>query len=284
MGCNDNEPPLVICPSPTSPIFADPMTCAAMVELEPILEDSCMDATLLCFRSDGLDCSAPYPVGITTVTYTAYDIAGNNGACSIDVIVENCEGCMCEMETSCCDSSPNLIINGDFESELFGLEETDFVQYTDIQVSSILPGGFGIVSSMEASTICENWLVDDLTTNCDGLGNFMVVNGRTGLGKAKFWEQTINNLDTSRTYKFCASFRHLEQCCFDVLPTIEIIVDGQAVDTFTIQTDGANPCNWYDYTYTFAPTNFTTNIQFFLEESSLGDGNDFAIDNIQLLD
>jgi len=47
------------------------------------VSDDCDPApTLICMRSDGLDCLAdPYPCGVTTVTWTATDLAGNSSEC-----------------------------------------------------------------------------------------------------------------------------------------------------------------------------------------------------------
>ena len=123
-------------------------------------------------------------------------------------------------------------------------------------------------------------MVDDHTTNCDGEGNFLVVNGQTGqTGSAVFWEQTME-VDTG-TYKLCASFKHLEQCCFDVTPTIDIIINERIRETVTVdQTDGSDPCSWQDYTFSFEVTNSPITIQFALDETALGDGNDLAVDDI----
>lgn len=181
----------------------------------------------------------------------------------------------------CCDSLENQIVNGDFD---FGREgfETEYQFENDISVSSILPGSYGVINTEEANSICDNWMVDDHTTNCDGAGNFLVVNGRTGQpGSSIFWGQTIQVVDTTDTYKLCASFKHLEQCCFNVIPTIDVIINGVVVETITIdQTSGADPCSWQDYTYSFSPDNFSVTIQFALDETALGDGNDLAVDDI----
>ena len=189
--------------------------------------------------------------------------------------------CMEMPKEGCCDSLENQIVNGDFE---FGPEgfETEYQFENDISVSSILPGSYGVINTEEASSICDNWMVDDHTTNCDGAGNFLVVNGQTGqTGSSIFWGQTIQVDDTTDTYKLCASFKHLEQCCFDVTPTIEVIINGVVVETITIdQTSGADPCSWQDYTYSFSPDNFSVTIQFALDETALGDGNDLAVDDI----
>ena len=189
--------------------------------------------------------------------------------------------CMEMPMEGCCDSLENQIVNGDFE---FGAEgfESEYSFENDISVSSILPGSYGVINTEEANSICDNWMVDDHTTNCDGAGNFLVVNGQTGqTGSSIFWGQTIQVDDTTDTYKLCASFKHLEQCCFDVTPTIDVIINGVVVETITIdQTSGADPCSWQDYTYSFSPDNFSVTIQFALDETALGDGNDLAVDDI----
>ena len=209
---------------------------------------------------------------------------GSNIVACEETITLFCDAIPPEPEMGCCDSLENIIVNGDFE---FGPEgfETEYQFENDISVSSILPGSYGVVSTEEANSICDNWMVDDHTTNCDGAGNFLVVNGQTGQpgqpGSSIFWGQTIQVDDTTDTYKLCASFKHLEQCCFDVTPTIDVIINGVVVETVTVdQSIGADPCSWQEYTYSFSPDNFSVTIQFALDETALGDGNDLAVDDI----
>ena len=183
----------------------------------------------------------------------------------------------------CCDSLENQIINGDFE---FGREgfESEYSFENDISVSSILPGSYGVINTEEANSICDNWMVDDHTTNCDGAGNFLVVNGLTGQSTTPpkvFWEQTIQVDDTTGSYKLCASFRHLEQCCFDVTPVVDVIINGVVVKTIMVdQTIGTDACSWQEETISFSPDDFSLDIQLALHETELGDGNDLAVDDI----
>jgi hypothetical protein len=87
---NDTQPPTITCPPPVN-IMADVDQCqAANVNLGfPISSDNCTMVTVMGSRSDGLALSAPYPVGVTTVTWTATDSAGNTASCTQTVTIRD---------------------------------------------------------------------------------------------------------------------------------------------------------------------------------------------------
>lgn len=78
----DTEAPLAICPMNIT-VSADSGQCSASnVQLSPVLAmDNCGAVTVT------NDAPATYPVGITTVTTTVTDAAGNTATCSQDVTV-----------------------------------------------------------------------------------------------------------------------------------------------------------------------------------------------------
>ncbi|HOY32630.1 MAG TPA: HYR domain-containing protein, partial [Bacteroidales bacterium] len=74
----ENVPPVIICPSNITQ-NADPGQCSANVTIiDPTAFDLCSTTfTFSGIRSDALPLNAPYPVGITTIIWTATDASGN---------------------------------------------------------------------------------------------------------------------------------------------------------------------------------------------------------------
>ena len=70
----------------------DPTLASAVVALgSPLASDNCGDPTISSVRSDGAAIDAPYPVGVTTVTWTATDAAGNKASATQTVTVLDIE-------------------------------------------------------------------------------------------------------------------------------------------------------------------------------------------------
>ena len=85
----DNEDPVLTCPDDVT-VFTRQGTCDAVAEWDaPTLTDNCPGATVTGSSHTSGDV---FPIGTTTVTYTAVDAAGNTTECSFDVIVEECTG------------------------------------------------------------------------------------------------------------------------------------------------------------------------------------------------
>lgn len=80
----DNEEPEITCPA-TQVLIAPAGQTSMNVTLDtPSVSDNCsdpVDITVNGLRSDGLPLTDPYPLGYTTITYTAIDEAGNEGTC-----------------------------------------------------------------------------------------------------------------------------------------------------------------------------------------------------------
>ena len=183
---------------------------------------------------------------------------------------------------SCCPDLENRITNGDFE-EGNAAFESEYTYQAEVAQDAILPGNYGVINSADASTICEQWSIDDHTTDCDGEGNFLVVNGQTGqTGSSIFWSQTIIGLNPEKEYELCAYFKNLQQCCFDVTPTIYVSVDDIRVDTIELDSLGADPCAWQNVNIPIEVTGTSVTINLELDETFIGDGNDFAMDDIAL--
>ncbi len=86
----DNEPPTIVCPANVD-MNVDAGVCGAVVSFEtPSASDnSGLDVTVT--QTAGPASGEVFPVGTTTVTFTATDAAGNSASCSFDVTVTDNE-------------------------------------------------------------------------------------------------------------------------------------------------------------------------------------------------
>ena len=87
---NDNEAPNIIDLPADISANNDPALCGAIVTwTEPTSDDNCPGSTIL--QTAGLINGSEFPIGISTVTYTASDDSGNNSMGSFDVMVSDSE-------------------------------------------------------------------------------------------------------------------------------------------------------------------------------------------------
>ncbi|MDA0841535.1 MAG: HYR domain-containing protein, partial [Planctomycetota bacterium] len=87
----DNEKPSIECPTDIT-VANDEGECFATVDPgSPTVGDNCLGVTFKGVRSDGLALTDPYPVGTTTITWTATDAAGNTAQCIQKVTVKDTE-------------------------------------------------------------------------------------------------------------------------------------------------------------------------------------------------
>ena len=87
----DEQAPSITAPDAISQ-GNDPTLASAVVALGlPLASDNCGDPTISSVRSDGAAIDAPYPVGVTTVTWTATDAAGNKASATQMVTVLDIE-------------------------------------------------------------------------------------------------------------------------------------------------------------------------------------------------
>jgi hypothetical protein len=83
----DTTPPTITCPGNITH-NTDPGVCSA--KLNPgtaTATDTCSGATVVGVRSDGAALNAPYPKGVTTITWTATDACGNHSSCPQTITV-----------------------------------------------------------------------------------------------------------------------------------------------------------------------------------------------------
>lgn len=86
----DAQPPTIVCP-PNKTASNTPGQCSANVNPgTAVAADNCpTGVTVGGSRSDGLALTAPYPVGTTTITWTARDAAGNQASCTQTIVVSD---------------------------------------------------------------------------------------------------------------------------------------------------------------------------------------------------
>ncbi len=84
----DNEIPAITCPSDIS-VSSDPVNCNAFVAVPlATFTDNCAGGSITnSFNGGGANASGTYPVGTTTVTFTATDAAGNKSTCEVNITV-----------------------------------------------------------------------------------------------------------------------------------------------------------------------------------------------------
>jgi hypothetical protein len=84
---NDVTPPTITAPANITVTAG--ATCNATVSLgTPATSDNCAGVTVAAARSDGQPLASPFPLGTTTVTYTATDAGGNTDTAAQTVTVD----------------------------------------------------------------------------------------------------------------------------------------------------------------------------------------------------
>jgi surface antigen len=87
----DDEDPMISCPNDIYQ-SADNGLCSAVVTItNATATDNCLVASVTGVRSDALALNAAYPVGTTTITWTALDVAGNSDVCTQLVVITDDE-------------------------------------------------------------------------------------------------------------------------------------------------------------------------------------------------
>lgn len=85
----DTQAPTIVCPANMT-VPNTPGQCSATVNPgTAVAADNCPGVTVVGSRSDGLALTAPYPVGTTTITWTARDAAGNETSCTQTIVVND---------------------------------------------------------------------------------------------------------------------------------------------------------------------------------------------------
>jgi len=179
----------------------------------------------------------------------------------------------------CCDKSRNLVKNGHFE---YGNANVDSSYAYD---SDILPGQYDVtsdatdfVTTITDHSYCESPIQYPMNQK------YLLVNGLTNQpagSESVIWQQKIEKLGKGKRYRFCANFRNLKQCTHDVLPVVTVLLSSGFSQTVTIDTDQDDSCDWQKVSFCFSAES-KVSVKILLKESSLGDGNDIAIDDVSV--
>ena len=102
----DDEDPTIICPEDIT-VNTNPGVCEALITIPtPEANDNCGIESLVNSFNGTADASGIYPVGTTTVTWTATDLSGNSVTCTMTVTVNDNE-----IPTIICPE--NIVVNSD---------------------------------------------------------------------------------------------------------------------------------------------------------------------------
>ena len=113
--------------------------CGAVVEFAPATAtDNCPGVTVA--QTGGLASGETFPVGTTTVTFTATDSAGNTAACAFDVTVRDAEAPVITLNGL---MTVSIALNGTYEEQ--GATVTD-----NCDESEILESLFGRFKNLES--------------------------------------------------------------------------------------------------------------------------------------
>jgi len=180
----------------------------------------------------------------------------------------------------CCDKTKNLISNGHFENG----NANFYSSYA--HDSDILPGQYDVTSDASdfVTTITDHSYCQSPFYYAKN-DNYLLVNGLTNQpagSKSVIWQQKVEDLKKGKRYRFCANFRNLQQCTHDVLPLVTVHLSTGISRTVTIDTDQDDSCDWQQISFCFHAGSGRVTVKIMLKESSLGDGNDLAIDDVSV--
>ncbi|MGA9639268.1 T9SS type A sorting domain-containing protein [Flavobacterium sp.] len=185
--------------------------------------------------------------------------------------------CFCknDLGSYCCDAE-NLVMNGNFEAGNTGFSSA----YT--MNPATYPGQFNVTNTAAAfgATVTDHSYCVDPVLYASNT-KYLTVNGKTQQsGSSVIWEQTITGLRKGDTYRFCANFKNMKQCTFDILPKVRMEAGTTSSPVFTVNMATTNACAWQNENITFTATGTSETIRIYLDEMGNGDGNDLAIDDI----
>jgi len=83
----ETTPPLITCPGGITKYTDSGQNTATVNPGTPIATDNCGSVTVTGVRSDGKPLNAPYPLGITVITWTAKDAANNSASCAQSIAI-----------------------------------------------------------------------------------------------------------------------------------------------------------------------------------------------------
>jgi hypothetical protein len=83
----DTTPPSITCPGGITKFTDSGQSTATVDPGTPVASDKCSSLSVTGVRNDGKPLNAPYPIGVTLITWTARDAAGNTASCAQSIAV-----------------------------------------------------------------------------------------------------------------------------------------------------------------------------------------------------
>ncbi len=203
-----------------------------------------------------------------------------NDNCQVNLSIDNiCIKLNATNEGAYCCDGDNLVENGNFENGNIGFT-SDYVQNV-----STLPSQYNVSNTANnfGTTITDHSYCEDPTEYANN-DSYLLVNGLTNqpTGSTSIIYETSVAVKPDKEYKFCAHFKNIPQCTFDIKPEIQLEINGRLLGWNTINSDATDPCDWYQISECFRSTEEKVIIKIHLKEDGLGDGNDLAIDDISI--
>ncbi len=219
----DEEDPTINCPSDVI-ANTDPGQCNATITIPlAVPMDNCSIVSITNdYNSGGADASDTYPIGTTTVTYTAIDSAGRTATCSFDVTVVNSQ-------------DPVITLNGSNPQTFEACSS-----YTELGATAI-DNCFGDISS--------NLVIDTSSLDMNTVGTYNVTYTITNANGGQTQViRTVTIVDTTAptltfvgpnplTVADCSTYTELGATAFDPCfgdISASVVIDNSAVDTSTI--------------------------------------------------
>ena len=88
----DFIPPTITCPASITKFTDSGQFTATVNPGTPVANDNCGLRSVVGVRSDGQPINAPYPLGVTIITWTATDLNGNQASCTQTIMVNTPSG------------------------------------------------------------------------------------------------------------------------------------------------------------------------------------------------
>ena len=85
--CPETNPPVITCPGSVSKFTDSGQNTATVNPGTATATDDTAVQSITSSRSDGKALTAPYPIGVTTITWTATDVFGNTASCAQTIVV-----------------------------------------------------------------------------------------------------------------------------------------------------------------------------------------------------
>ncbi len=144
ISCSNNPPPSITCPANIT-TNNDATVCGAAVNFTVNASDNCGPPTLS--EANGYASGDVFPVGTTTLNWTATDVGGATASCSFDITVNDTEG----PTIDCSNLTPSVTRN----------TRTGFCDYV-VQGNEFAPAGFSDNCSAGLSIEADYTLADNL--------------------------------------------------------------------------------------------------------------------------